>query len=182
MAKPRDDISFEQVWRALSYDPETGIFTWKRRADVPTWWNARFAETRAGTIGQNGYVYITLFAKHYLAQRLAFLLMKRRWPKGKVDHKNRARPDNRWENLREATGSQNNANNEQRTKSSSGYRGVRWHRASETWQARITVDGKEHSLRYHQTKEDAARAYNAAAIHYFGEFAKLNVIPRREGV
>lgn len=44
------------------------------------------------------------------------------------------------------------------------------------WQARITCRYKTHYLGSFTTAEEAAEAYNRAAIHYFGEFAYLNKI------
>jgi hypothetical protein len=42
------------------------------------------------------------------------------------------------------------------------------------WRARIKVNGKEHSLGYYVSEEDAAQAYDDAASHYFGEYARPN--------
>ena len=92
--------------------------------------------------------------------------------KGKLqgDHKNRNTLDNRLENLRPATASQNRCN--VRKANMSGYKGVRW-RAGK-WVAEITVKGIYTYLGRFPEKEDAARAYNKAALRHEGEFAVLN--------
>lgn len=97
----------------------------------------------------------------------------------KIDHVNHNPSDNRRCNLRLATTSQNGQNSlKPRRPSSSRFKGVRFDPKRRYWMARILVDGKRLYVGCHQNEEDAARAYNAAAIQYFGEFACLNqVVP-----
>jgi len=92
-----------------------------------------------------------------------------------IDHKNTDTLDNQKDNLRPATNQQNSYN--RKPKSSTGYKGI-WQRTDTgKWRARIKVDGRFIVLgQAFSTAEDAARAYNDAAIRYFGAFAKLNQI------
>ena len=60
--------------------------------------------------------------------------------------------------------------------SSSKYRGVCMHSASGLFRANITVGRKTMHLGYFKDEQEADKAYNAAAIKYHGEFAKLNKI------
>jgi hypothetical protein len=90
-----------------------------------------------------------------------------------VDHVNHNGLDNRRENLRLATYSQNAANNRKRRNTSSRYKGVRWHRATEKWEARIGVAGKLKYLGLFTSEEAAALAYAEAASKAFGEFANV---------
>lgn len=94
------------------------------------------------------------------------------WPL--VDHINLDGLDNRRSNLRPATTAQNARNQRRYRNNTSGYKGVTWHRRDQNWQAYIRVDGCRHHLGAHVTPEEAARAYDAAAREYFGEFAYLN--------
>lgn len=94
-----------------------------------------------------------------------------------VDHGNRDKLDNRRANLRPATRIQQNANQRRRADNTTGYRGVG--RARGRWRAQIDVAGRQRFLGHHATAEDAAAAYNAAAVEAFGEFAVLNIIPGR---
>lgn len=96
-------------------------------------------------------------------------------PKILVDHINGNGLDNRKENLRFCSASQNNFNRKP-IKNISGYKGVRKELKSKNWSARIYMNYKEKYLGSFITKEDAAKAYNEAAIKYFGEFANLNII------
>lgn len=102
-------------------------------------------------------------------------LMHRRIMKVDVDHQNGNGLDNRRSNLRPATNSQNNANkSKQRGVYTSTFKGVYWYRRTGRWVARIEVRGKQIWLGYHASEEEAAMAYDRAAIHYFGEFAYTN--------
>lgn len=83
--------------------------------------------------------------------------------------------NNQKSNLRVATRSQNQqAHRLKEANCSSRYRGVNWHSRDETWQARIQVIGKRIHLGYFDSELAAARAYNIAAIKYFGKFASPN--------
>jgi len=92
-----------------------------------------------------------------------------------VDHINGDGLDNRKINLRFATRSQQCMNRSAQHKSSQ-YKGVRLWKMRKIWQARIKTNGREIHLGYFHNEADAAKAYNAAAIEIFGEFAKLNAI------
>lgn len=94
------------------------------------------------------------------------------WPF--VDHANGDGLDNRRANLRPATRSQNNANARLRPDSTTGYKGVTYIKRAGKWQARIRVDGHLHSLGYYADPEQAARAYDAAALEAWGEYARPN--------
>lgn len=100
--------------------------------------------------------------------------------KHNIDHKDRNKLNNLKDNLRIVTESQNQQNRELQSNNLSGWKGVSWHLYNQKWQAQIGVNGKPIHLGYFDTAEDAARAYNTAAIYYFGEFAVLNIIPEGE--
>lgn len=92
-----------------------------------------------------------------------------------VDHINGNRLDNRRSNLRIATRAQNAANIST-VPHSSKYRGVRKAKGRKVWTARICVNRKEVHLGQYKKEIDAAKAYNKAAIKYFGDFARLNKV------
>lgn len=92
-----------------------------------------------------------------------------------VDHINRNGLDNRRENMRLATRSQNLANCRRR-KSKRQYKGVYSPKHTRKWRARIRVQGRTIHLGYFDTEAAAARAYNCAAREHFGKFARANQI------
>lgn len=95
-------------------------------------------------------------------------------PDGQVDHIDRNGLNNCRSNLRYATTSQNVAHGI-RQKGKNKYRGVE-KRSESRWIAAITVDYKKIYLGSFGNELDAAKAYNAGAIKYFGEFATLNQV------
>jgi hypothetical protein len=92
-----------------------------------------------------------------------------------VDHRNTDSLDNRRANLRLATNSQNQCNKRKtRSHTSSRYIGVSFNKHRQKWLAYITYEGKTIWLGAFDNEIDAARAYDAAAKKYHGEFARLN--------
>lgn len=89
-----------------------------------------------------------------------------------VDHRNGNGLDNRRENLRPATRSQNQANIGLLSSNTSGFKGVTWDAERGRWKALIVVHGKRIKLGRFLNKEDAARVYAAASVKYFSEFAR----------
>ncbi|WP_371417778.1 HNH endonuclease [Roseivivax sp. THAF197b] len=99
------------------------------------------------------------------------------YPPAQIDHRNGDRTDNRWINLRAAEKSENCRNVKSRTGSTSSYLGVSFRRDRNIWRAVIFTDGKQKFLGTYKSEEEAARAYDAAAIRHHGEFARLNFPP-----
>lgn len=125
-------------------------------------------------IDNNGYVR----ARYCTGGKDSFILLHRlvmNAPKGvSVDHINRDKLDNRKTNLRFANQSQNAANSIKPTGFKNKYKGVQpYYRR---WRANIGVNYKRIHLGVFATEQEAAKAYNAAAVKYFGEFAYLNDI------
>jgi hypothetical protein len=94
------------------------------------------------------------------------------WPL--VDHVNGNGLDNRRANLRPATHTQNNANARLRRDNRTGYKGVGQWGGRLPYVARIRSEGHLHYLGRYATPEDAARAYDVAAVEHFGPYARLN--------
>lgn len=91
-----------------------------------------------------------------------------------IDHINGDKLDNRTANLRIVTKQQNNMNREaNKVRKDTHYKGVILH-SSGRWTARIGIDRKKMHLGYFDTPEEAAQAYNEAALKYHGEYARLN--------
>lgn len=91
-----------------------------------------------------------------------------------VDHLNGDRLDNRRDNLRLVSNTQNQQNKKKPSHNVSGYKGVCWHKGIGKWHARITVNGQRIHLGYFREVQTAARLYDAAARFFFGEYARPN--------
>jgi len=98
-----------------------------------------------------------------------------------VDHRNRYGLDCQRGNLRIATQAQNSANRNKQRGTSSKYKGVHWNKRQQQWTAYLYVNRKKIYLGVFGDEISAARAYDAFARKYFGEFAKFNLGQKKKG-
>ena len=97
-----------------------------------------------------------------------------------VDHRNHNGLDNRLSNLRLCTPRQNSGNARKQhwvnpdRMTSSRFKGVSFRSDRKRWTAYVGTGKNRWHLGCFESEEEAARAYNKAAVEYFGEFAKLN--------
>lgn len=164
-------LTQEGVKAILRYFPETGVFIWRARQDRDLSWNSKHANKEAGAVLPNGYRYIRIENRLYLAHRLAWLYMVGEQPAGQVDHKDRDRANNRWDNLRSATQPENSANQGLRSTNTSGAKGVSPDKRRGGWRADITLNNKRIALGRFDRLDDAIAARRAAEIQYHGSFA-----------
>lgn len=96
-------------------------------------------------------------------------------PEGfETDHEDTNRLNNQDYNLRTVTHKQNMFNMKLQKGGSSKYKGVNWVKERKKWRSRIKFNGVEKFLGRFNCEIKAAKAYDLAALKYFGEFAKLN--------
>ena len=91
-----------------------------------------------------------------------------------VDHENRNGLDNRRQNLRFCTRSQNIANSRKKKNTISVYKGVCWHKGVKKWMSQIQHRNKNIYIGLFKSEVDAAYSYDKKAIELFGKFANLN--------
>jgi hypothetical protein len=121
----------------------------------------------------NGRPYwkVSVNSKTKYVHHLVFLMHHGFLPKY-IDHIDGDSTNNRIENLRAATQSQNAGNSVIRKNNTSGYKGVTYRKDTGKWQAAVMVNRKHIHLGSYVTKEDAYEAYKVGAAKYFGEFAR----------
>jgi len=158
----------------LDYDPETGVLVWRERppelfnghsASRATSWNKRYAGREAFPVNPSrGYRSSTIFCRRVMAHRVAWChFHNSAIPDGRyVDHINGNRSDNRIENLRLASASENQANTEEPI---GHIRGAVFHKATGKWQCSIRIH-----LGTFDTAEGASEAYESAASLLNGKF------------
>lgn len=160
----------EELKQYVTYDPETGIFTWKKSRGKLK------ANSICGYINKSlGYWDLRINNKRQYGHRLAFLYMHGYIPNF-VDHIDGNRSNNKWSNLREANKQQNSANVKLQKNNTTGFKGVFKDKRElkKRYRAYIKVNYKRIHLGLYSTPDEAARAYDEAAMRYFGEFAELN--------
>lgn len=157
----------EELKEFLDYNPDTGIFIWKKQASR----NIKVGQ-KAGTKQSKGYLQIQFKGIYYLCHRLAYYMYHGVDPlENLVDHKYGDKANNKIKNLRLATNSQNGANHiKLRSDNTSGVIGVYWNKKAKRWRAHIMINGKHIHLGYFINKEDAIKVRREAEIKYFGDF------------
>jgi hypothetical protein len=126
----------------------------------------------AGHKHSGGYRVVSIGGRLFFEHRVVFAMTHGRWPTGEIDHINMRRADNRPENLREATHSQNLFNKPKYGNNTSGIKGISWHKASKKWMACISAQGKNIYLGIHEDIELAELIRECAAEKYHGEFVR----------
>jgi hypothetical protein len=161
---PRNnDLSCEKVRELFDY--KDGELFWKKigpnkRTDRP-----------AGTVNRDGYRRIKYMYKLYAVHRLVWTYHGNA-PVAFIDHINGDVLDNRIENLRAATHSQNCMNTRLRSDNTSGIKGVRWSKLKQKWIGTVGVNYKNYCAGEFDTKEKAAEAVAKLRQELHGEFAR----------
>jgi hypothetical protein len=133
----------------LDYDPETGLFVWKKRTEKhidARWmnvWNARYAGKPAFIHCCYGlYLRASIFSKFYSAHRVAWAIVYGDPVPEVLDHIDGDRQNNRISNLRPASSSENSKNRGIRCDNTSGRTGIHLTRAG-SFKVRIFVNGRD---------------------------------------
>ena len=171
----------EVLRQLLRYEPDTGKLFWKERG--PEWfsdgkilarvrsaqWNTKYAGREALTGRHNGYCagVIRQFGWKLYAHRVVWAIYYGTWPENQIDHVNGVRSDNRIENLRDASSSENSRNMARGARNKSGVVGVSKCGDTGKWVASIYIGGgKTKRIGKFLSIEDAASARKAAEAKY----------------
>ncbi len=171
----RRDLTAKYVRSLFTYDPEEGLLRWRNKA-------GRHGRIPAGSIAGSiasrveGYRVVNINGRQYLASRLIWVFMTGRWPPHQIDHEDTDTGNDKWVNLRLATGSQNKANcRKYKSKNGDGMpKGVQavQKRRSIRYRAIATKDGVREHLGYFDTPALAHAAYLKRSRELHGEFAR----------
>ena len=159
----------ELAAKAVSYDPKTGVMTWKPKPLAikdALRWNARYANKECGTNDDHGYRRILFRFERgrtfkIRTHRLAWFIIHGEPPKGEIDHINQDKLDNRISNLRDVCRSKNQRNGTRKCNNTSGVTGVTWHKQRQKWCAQVSVNGKHNHVGLFENIADAESAVSA---------------------
>ena len=155
----------EELKEYLSYDKDTGLLTWVKSPS-----RSMPAGKLAGCLDDEGYKLVRFKGKNYRYARVCYYLYYGSQPAGVVDHINRDRQDNRIDNLRLVTTSQNRTNSEGFGRSE--YRGVNYRSDRDSW---IAFCGGSY-LGSSKDAKEAALMYNYKAVEMYGDYAYVNQV------
>lgn len=161
----KNSLTAQRLRFVLSYDPSSGVFVWlvNHRSDL--------IGHEAGSVKPR-YRDIKVDGVLYKAHRLAWLYVTSEWPSMRIDHKDTDTQNNRFENLRLATHSQNIANSRRRSDNTSGFKGVHLQKSTGRWVAYINKDCQRFYLGQFDSAESAHQAYTDAANKLHGTFSR----------
>jgi hypothetical protein len=141
-----ETLTQERLKELLHYDPETGVFTrLKNRRKI-------------SSSNKAGYVTIRVLDARYPAHRLAWLYITGSWPLHMIDHINHNGLDNRWNNLRSATPSENQQN-QIAPRQQNRLIGAHWNPQKRKFTSAVRVGGVLKHLGHFNTAEAAHEAY-----------------------
>ena len=152
-------LCVNELKQHLNYNSDTGLFVRCATGEL------------AGHHNKDGYVYVRVLGKRYLAHRLAWFYVHGQWPV-EIDHKDTIKSNNWISNLRPSTRSQNMSNIGLPKHNSSGIKGVCRDKTNEKWLASIQVGKKFKNLGRFTDKNEAIIVRRRAEIQYFGEYAR----------
>ncbi len=149
------------IKESLSYDCETGIFTW-----IKSYRNQRLGKP-VGCLDKDGYLSIKYGKKLYRAHRLAWWYVYGKFPDCQIDHIDGNKLNNAIKNLRDVTYAQNSQNQRKSHYDSKfGLLGVDYNKTKNRFRARIQTEGKRITLGGFSNAEDAYNAYLEAKRKY----------------
>lgn len=125
----------------------------------------------AGTVDTTGYKRFKLKGKMYSAHRVMWALKHGEMPTRHIDHINGNRADNRIENLRLCSPSENQSNQKKSVKNKTGHKDVSYVEHLGMYRVRVSFNNKRHEFGYYKTLEDAAQAATFARNALHKEFA-----------
>ena len=161
MAKFKPLPPLAELREAFDYDPNTGLFLHRHS----TQYKPDLKGKVAGTINKNGYVALSLVrGKFFYGHRAAWYIVTGQDPlDSTIDHIDRNRSNNKWNNLRISTYMQNAQNQ--------SCRGFCWDKSRQKYIVSVRAWGKTYFVGRFLTIEEARAAYDAKAVELRGEFA-----------
>lgn len=165
--------SVEILDQLFTYEASTGRLIWKLRpremfgSDMAFHrWNGAYAGRVAGRTTSSGYCNIKIMGEGFQAHRVIWKLVTGEDP-GEIDHKNRDKSDNRLDNLRVVSRSENMRNKGVTANNACGEKHIHWMPKLQRWTVQLMVPGKgQRQLAWCKTLEEAVAVRNRLYLEY----------------
>lgn len=165
------ELSHQKLLEYLIYYPLLGLWEWRN----PSIMNKR-PRTTVGTISVYGYRIITINGTKYRSGRLAWFYMTGEWPTQEIDHDDRDKINDKWDNLRDLFRSENALNRDLQSNNTTGVRGVYWSEERQKWVVQVKKDGINYSGGRFDSLSEAIVVRDSVALELHGDFANLNTL------
>ena len=136
-------ITQAEIRRLFYYNKKTGILRWKIKPSKHS--NIKIGD-EAGSIGSNGYKRVQVNNKHYYVHIIIWIGMTGYKSENDIDHKDRNRINNKWNNLREISKQCNQRNCSIRKDNTSGIKGVSFCKRDNKWLSRLAINKKQKTI------------------------------------
>jgi hypothetical protein len=161
---PPAEYLHELFW----YDRIRGVLIWKVERG-----GMKVGDIAGARRGETGYLQVSIDRRLYRVHLVIWKMVTGEEPPDFLDHENTIKNDNRWENLREATKSQNVANQGPLATNKSGVKGVYWCKRTGRWTSQFWCNGKNYFVGNFDDLEEAKAAYQKKYREVYGEFARF---------
>jgi len=165
------DKSIPQKLLNTLFEYRNGVLYWK----INKPYSKYKAGDKAGRTVRNGYIQVCIDGNRLLAQQIIFKMFNGYIP-NIIDHINGNVADNRVENLRSVTQSQNCYNSKISTRNKSGVKNVCWVKASNKWHVQVSLNKKQQSFGFFESLELADLVATEARNKYHGEYVNHGVL------
>jgi len=128
--------------------------------------------SEAGHTNARGYIQVKIFNKRYYAHRLVYFIFNGYFPQ-EVDHIDGIKSNNKIENLRASTKSQNNMNAKKRKDNTSGIKGITWDKRCKKWKTYLQSNKIRYYLGSYKDIEMATQVINEFRKQHHNEYARF---------
>lgn len=154
-------ITQKRLKEVFDYNGETGMFTWKITKSSKS-----IKGNLAGSVSDKGYLTVRIDGGFYRLHRLAWLYITGSHPEGQIDHIDRNKTNNKFNNLRITSNTENCRNKTMNKSNTTGVTGIYWRKSTKKWQVSIKVNYKSVHIGCFNNLKDAITARKDANKKY----------------
>lgn len=162
------ELNYKELTDSFVYDYTQGRIYWKINKC-----KARIGSEAGLSLNNAGYRLIKFNYKRISFARIAWTMFHGMAPSGDIDHIDGDPLNNKIENLRDVTKSQNMMNRANQKNNKSGQKGVGWASREKRWRVRVKKEGREYCFGYFKCYDEAVDAYKLAEAELHGQYRRV---------